>query len=311
VVQKALLFESESAASAANYTKTLQKNKQVQIGTILRSGTEIFPGITSSNGGLILNKNFTQFTLRLGIPFLSSARGIIHVFQNDLIQKNDLLVTLKSRRLQTEDIVQGIPKIEQLFEARETQGGTIIRNSVHTRLKKYFLSSLKSKKVVDNALHTHLSKAVTDSFNKIQFFLVQSILQAYSSQGVKLSQKHIEIIVRQMTTRVRILAGGDSGLLPGEVIQFTKIQKLNDQLCSLGKRPAIYEPLILGITKSVFQSESFLLSASFQEVSRVLVRSALTKKTDFLRGLHENVILGQLVPTGTGLVSTNTKILKK
>jgi DNA-directed RNA polymerase subunit beta' len=292
-------------------TKNLHKNKQVRIGTILRSGIEIFPGIASSNGGFILNKNFTQFTIRLGIPFLASARGIIHVFQNDLIQKNDLLVTLKSRRLQTEDIVQGIPKIEQLFEARETQGGTIIRNSVHTRLKKYFLSSLKSEKVSINNIHNNLSKAITDSLNKIQFFLVQSILQAYSSQGVKISQKHIEIIVRQMTTRVRILSGGDTGLLPGELIQFTRIKKLNDKLCSLGKRPAIYEPIILGITKSVLQSESFLLSASFQEVSRVLVRSALNKKTDFLRGLHENVILGQLVPTGTGLVSNNTKIIQK
>ena len=78
---------------------------------------------------------------------------------------------------------------------------------------------------------------------------------------------------------------------------------------SLGKRRPLYEPIILGITKSVLQSESFLLSASFQEVSRVLVRSALTKKTDFLRGLHENVILGQLVPTGTGLISNTSKIL--
>ena len=291
--------------------KNLNKNKQIKIGNVVRAGTEIFPGITSSAGGFILNKNFNQLTLRLGVPFLASARGIIHVFQNDFILKNDLLVTLKSRRLQTEDIVQGIPKIEQLFEARETQGGTVIRNSVHTRLKKYFVSSLKSEKLSINNIHNNLSKAVIDSLNKIQFFLVQSILQAYSSQGVKISQKHIEIIVRQMTTRVRILAGGDSGLLPGELIQFTRIQKLNEQLCLLGKRPAIYEPIILGITKSVFQSESFLLSASFQEVSRVLVRSALTKKTDFLRGLHENVILGQLVPTGTGLISNTTKIIEK
>ena len=292
-------------------TKDFTKNKQVQIGAVLRSGAEIWKDFASPAGGFILNKNFTQLTIRLGVPFLASARGIIHIFQYDLIQKNDLLMTLKSQRLQTEDIVQGIPKIEQLFEARETQGGTILPNSVHTRLKTFFISSLKTKTLACNNIHENLSKAITDSFTKIQFFLVQSILQAYSSQGVKLSQKHIEIIVRQMTTRVRILAGGDSGLLPGELIQFTRIQKLNNQLWSLGKRPAIYEPIILGITKSVLQSESFLLSASFQEVSRVLVRSALTKKTDFLRGLHENVILGQLVPVGTGLVSTTSKIIEK
>jgi hypothetical protein len=291
-------------------TKNFNKTKQIILGHTLRSGIEIFPGISSSAGGFILNKNFNQIIIRVGVPFLASTRGIIHVFQNDLIQKNDLLVTLKSRRLQTEDIVQGIPKIEQLFEARETQGGTIIRNSVHTRLKKYFLSSLKYENRGINNIHTTLEQAITTSFTKIQFYLVQSILQAYSSQGVKISQKHIEIIVRQMTSRVRILAGGDTGFLPGELIQFTRIKKLNHQLCSLDKHPALYEPIILGITKSVLQSESFLLSASFQEVSRVLVRSALSKKTDFLRGLHENVILGQLVPTGTGLVLNTSKIIK-
>lgn len=305
--QNLITLDLSKYINTNNEKKNLNKNKQVQIGNVLRSGTEIFPEIASSIGGLILNKVFNHLTIRLGVPFLASARGIIHVFQSDLIQKNDLLVTLKSRRLQTQDIVQGIPKIEQLFEARETQGGSLIRNSVHTRLKKYFISSLKSEKLSTNIIHINLSQALTESLKKIQFFLVQSILQAYSSQGVKISQKHIEIIVRQMTTRVRILAGGDSGLLPGELIQYTRIQKLNEQLYLLGKRPAIYEPLILGITKSVLQSESFLLSASFQEVSRVLVRSALTKKTDFLRGLHENVILGQLVPTGTGLVSTRNK----
>ena len=309
--QNLISLDLSKFLNTINNKKNLNKNKQVQIGNVLRSGTEIFPEIASSIGGLILTKEFNQLTIRLGVPFLASARGIIHFFQNDLIQKNDLLVTLKSRRLQTEDIVQGIPKIEQLFEARETQGGSLIRNSIHNRLKKYFISSLKSDKFSTNSIHSNLSQALTASLKKIQFFLVQSILQAYSSQGVKISQKHIEIIVRQMTTRVRILAGGDSGLLPGELIQYTRIQKLNQQLYLLGKRPAIYEPLILGITKSVLQSESFLLSASFQEVSRVLVRSALTKKRDFLRGLHENVILGQLVPTGTGLVSDRNKKIQK
>ena len=143
-------------------------------------------------------------------------------------------------------------------------------------------------------------------------FLVENILEAYLNQGVKISEKHVEVVVRQMTTRVRILAGGDTGLLPGELVQLTWIQELNKQLKILGNRQATYEPIILGITKSVLQSESFLLAASFQEVSRVLVRSALSRKTDFLRGLHENVILGQLVPAGTGLLVDNRdEILKK
>lgn len=279
------------------------QNTQIQVGDLIRWGQEICPGFGSAYSGQVLKITDKKIVLRHGISILASARGIIHVFHNDLIQKNDLLVTLKSRRLQTEDIVQGIPKIEQLFEARETKGGEIIANSVHTKLQNFFVDALKSG---------NLALAVPESVQQIQVFLVENILEAYLNQGVKISEKHVEVVVRQMTTRVRILAGGDTGLLPGELVQLTWIQELNKQLKILGNRQATYEPIILGITKSVLQSESFLLAASFQEVSRVLVRSALSRKTDFLRGLHENVILGQLVPAGTGLLVDNRdEILKK
>lgn len=294
-----------------NVLQNLNKNNQIKVGIFIRSGTEIFSGIALSTGGMILTKTLNQFTVRSGIAFLASSRGICHVFHQDLIQKNHLLVTLKSKRFQTEDIVQGIPKIEQLFEARESQGGIPIQNSTHTRLKNYFVKFLSRKKCAMEPDYITIAFAVTTSFKKIQFFLVQSIFDAYASQGVKISQKHIEIIVRQMTRRIRVLDGGDSGLLPGEFCLFTRIQNLNNKLFFHEKRTVIYQPILLGITKSVLQSESFLLAASFQEVSRVLVRSALTRKTDFLRGLHENVILGQLIPAGTGLILKRKRVGKK
>ena len=272
------------------------KTKCLKMGAIVRWGQEISGEFSIPISGQILKVTSKTFTIRRGIPILASARGVVHVFQNELVQKNDLLITLKSRRLQTEDIVQGIPKIEQLFEARETQGGEIITNSAHAKLQIFFRNALQSKP---------LRVAVNKSIHQIQIFLVESILEAYSNQGVKISEKHVEIVVRQMTARVRILSGGDSGLLPGEIVQLKWVERLNNRLTSLGSRQASYEPMILGITKSVLQSESFLVAASFQEVSRVLVRSALTKKTDFLRGLHENVILGQLIPAGTGIISRN------
>ena len=311
-----------------NDIQEFTKNKQLKIGTFFRSGTEIFDEITSSNAGLIVSKNFSQLTLRLGVPFLASRRGLVHVFENELVQKGDLLVTLKSRRLQTEDIVQGIPKIEQLFEARETQGGSLILNSIHSRLRNYFLDGLKNKlkkefdsnnyewieflkKVWNWEYSDILEQQTIESIEKIQFFLVHSILEAYSSQGVKIAQKHVEVIVRQMTSRVRIVSSKNSGLVEGEIIQFSDVQKLNEKLKAIGKRRPIYEPIILGITKTVFHSESFLLAASFQEVNRVLVKSALSKKKDFLRGLHENVMIGEVVPTGTGLVTKGTGIVPK
>lgn len=276
--------------------QSLIKNKIVicnQVGTRIRWSQELVPGFASSLSGQIIKITSTRITLRKGLPLLASIRGLLHITHNDLIQKNDLLITLRSRRLQTEDIVQGIPKIEQLFEARETQGGEIIKNNMHMLLNKFFSLARQIRP---------LSEAVELSLTYIQKFLVENILQAYSNQGVHIAEKHVEVVVRQMTARVRITHGGESGFLPGEFVQIRIIQKINLGLANRGRRQAAYEPVILGITKSVLQSESFLLAASFQQVSKVLVRSALSKKTDFLRGLHENLLVGQAIPAGTGLI---------
>ena len=280
--------------TAFDLTETQVKRTKLLSGGILRWGDELFPNRGLPINGQILKVSSKKLIVRKGVPILASSRGVIHIFHKDLIKKNDLLITLKSRRLQTEDIVQGIPKIEQLFEARETQGGEVIHNSAQTQLQNVFQKALQFKS---------LPIAVNQSIHKIQLFLVDNILEAYSNQGVTIADKHVEIVVRQMTARVRILSGGDTGLLPGEIVQLKWIERVNKKFKGLGSRCARYEPMILGITKSVLQSESFLVAASFQEVSRVLVRSALSKKTDFLRGLHENVILGQLLPAGTGIIS--------
>ena len=273
-------------------------HKNTQVGNLIRWGEEIEPGAAAVTSGQIVKKTFNGIVLRQGTPILASTRGIVHVDHNDLIEKNQLIVTLKSRRLQTEDIVQGIPKIEQLFEARESQSGEVLSDTVHLRLRSAFVRELE-------LLTTeHWSTAVDKSFLEAQNFLVENIETAYSNQGVKISEKHIEVIVRQMTSRVRILEPGETGLLPGELVQHTWIKKFNQRIAQIGLREATYEPMVLGISKSVLQSDSFLLAASFQEVSRVLIKSSLSKKRDFLQGLHENVIVGQGIPAGTGLVST-------
>jgi hypothetical protein len=265
----------------------------LNVGIKVRWGQQLIPGFASPISGQVIKKTSTTVTLQKGIPLLASIRGLVHVSHNDLIQKNDLLITLRSRRLQTEDIVQGIPKIEQLFEARETQGGEIIQNNMHALLQTFFKRALLVKPV---------QEAVQISLTYIQKFLVDNILEAYSNQGVHIAEKHVEVVVRQMTARVRITHGGDTGFLPGEFVQLRWIEKVNFRFAQVNRRQAQYEPLILGITKSVLQSESFLLAASFQQVSKVLVRSALAKKTDFLRGLHENILVGQPIPAGTGIV---------
>lgn len=277
-----------------NYTTFLPN-----IGDLIRWGDEVEQNFGCPYNGQVIKKTKNFVLLRTGNPILASARGIIHVNHGDLINQNDLVITLKSRRLQTEDIVQGIPKIEQLFEARESQSGEILADTVHLRLRSAFVQELES------LTEEHWSIAVEKSFVEAQNFLVENIQTAYSNQGVKISEKHIEVIVRQMTSRVRILEAGETGLLPGELVQHNWMKKFNEKICAIGLREATYEPIVLGISKSVLQSESFLLAASFQEVSRVLIKSSLSKKRDFLQGLHENVIVGQAIPAGTGLITKN------
>jgi|YelNatPaOPRAMG01_1025707.scaffolds.fasta_scaffold00564_42 hypothetical protein len=273
---------------------------ETKLGRILRWGQKLLPEIGANFNGQIIKKTLLTTNIRLGFPILASARGILHVYHNDLVQKNQLLITLKSRRLQTEDIVQGIPKIEQLFEARERQGGEILLNTVHMRLHLAFLRELKK---LPKHLKYEWPLAVETSFLEAQQFLVENILEAYGNQGVKIDEKHVEVIIRQMTNHVQILKAGDTGLLPGEIVQRLWIKRFNARIRQSKLQEAFYKPIVLGISKSVLHSDSFLLAASFQEVSRVLVGSALSGKKDFLCGLHENVIVGQSIPAGTGLLS--------
>nr|AHK10002.1 beta subunit of RNA polymerase [Prototheca wickerhamii] len=292
------------------------KELTIRIGQFFRWGQSVYAQFISPFNGQIIKIDKFKLHLRRGLPILASKRGIIHVSDNDLILKNKLLITLKSRQLQTQDIVQGIPKIEQLFEARETQTGEKLP-SIHKRLQGYFLNALDifydnnnyklAELTLQNLRIDHFEFANKAAILNIQNFIVDNIIKAYLNQGVSISEKHVEIIVREMTTRVRILASGSTGFLPGEFIQFKMIQQINKKLCQNNGNPAFYDPIILGITKSVLHSESFLLAASFQEVSRILVSSACNKKTDFLSGLHENVIVGQLIPAGAVIFSKLNK----
>ena len=267
------------------------------VGNCIRWGQEIGSGFAVPLSGEVVKITSNSLTIRNGIALLGSLRGLVHIQDNQFVYKNQLLLTLKSKRLETEDIVQGIPKIEQLFEARETQAGSRIRDNIHVLLQNHF-ESLRKK--LPEAL---FARAVRESILYIQKVLVEKILEAYSNQGVDIAEKHVEVVVRQMTNRVRITKPGCSGLLPGEFVPLFFVEKLNSRRRQKKSHlpGAQYEPVILGISKSVLHSESFLHAASFQRVSQVLIQSAVARKTDFLKGLHENLLVGQLLPVGTGL----------
>jgi DNA-directed RNA polymerase subunit beta' len=133
-----------------------------------------------------------------------------------------------------------------------------------------------------------------------QVYLLEEVQRVYRSQGVSIHDKHIELIVRQMTSKVRIVSSGDSEYLPGELIDRLKFQRMNDGLVAAGKRPATGRPVLLGITKAALNTDSFLSAASFQHTINVLAQAAIEGKEDPLFGLKENVIIGKLIPAGTG-----------
>ncbi len=134
-------------------------------------------------------------------------------------------------------------------------------------------------------------------------YLVHEIQDVYRLQGVKINDKHIEVIIRQMLRKVEITKTGDTMLLRGEQVERIRLGDVNKAAIAEGKQPALYEPLLLGITKASLATESFISAASFQETTRVLTEAAVRGLSDDLHGLKENVIVGRLIPAGTGLAS--------
>ena len=137
--------------------------------------------------------------------------------------------------------------------------------------------------------------------DELSNYIGKEVQDVYRLQGVKINDKHIEVIVRQMLRKVVILSSGDSKFLQGEQLELTEVLETNDKIMLDGKAPATYERVLLGITKASLATESFISAASFQETTRVLTEAAVSGKKDELRGLKENVIVGRLIPAGTGL----------
>ena len=240
----------------------------------------------------------------------------------------------------TGDIVQGLPRIEELLEARKKRQisknvstnqkkglliqatnldssfefrklGTTIKETEkinpHNLLKVYFNYYGLIKNFFCDRTQTITSYQLTNnyeasyrSFKKVQSLILNSVQSVYDSQGVGIADKHLEVIIKQMTTKVLITHEGETPLLPREVIDLYHIQYINDIVQQNNKQTAFYVPLLLGITKAALNNPSFISAASFQETTRVLTKAAIEGRVDWLRGLKENIIIGHLIPAGTG-----------
>lgn len=216
-----------------------------------------------------------------------SITGNTKIKESKTIKKYRTIYYFHYNREKTEDIVQGLPRIEELLEAKRTSNSKIIKNNPNKKLTKLY-SKLKQK--YSEEVATRKAK------QKIQKQLLNEVQKVYESQGIKIANKHIEIIIKEMTSKILIVKNGDSKTLIGEITELNRIKKLN-----LPRKDLIqYQPILLGISKLALINTSFIAEASFQETTKVMTKSAIEGKTDWLYGLKENIVLGNIIPAGTG-----------
>ena len=142
--------------------------------------------------------------------------------------------------------------------------------------------------------------AITSKLNVLKEYILKEVQHVYRSQGVDIADKHVEVISSRMISKIRIVEGGDTRMLPGALVNIHEFTDANKEVIIQGKKPASGRPVLLGITKAALETDSFLSAASFQETTRILTDAAIRGKVDHLTGLKENVILGKLIPAGTG-----------
>jgi DNA-directed RNA polymerase subunit beta' len=258
--------------------------------------------------------------------------AVITVREGQDIGKGDVLARIPQASSKTRDITGGLPRVAELFEARipkdagmlaevtgtisfgkETKGK---QRLIITDTEGVAFETLVSKEkqilvhdgqvvnrgetIVDGGVDPHDILRL-QGIEALTRYVVQEVQEVYRLQGVKISDKHIEVIIRQMLRRVNIADSGDTGFITGEQVERAEVMMANEKMIAEGKQPARIENVLLGITKASLSTDSFLSAASFQETTRVLTEAAIMGKRDDLRGLKENVTVGRLIPAGTGL----------
>ncbi|WP_446359944.1 DNA-directed RNA polymerase subunit beta' [Coleofasciculus sp. G2-EDA-02] len=332
---------------ADRITIPISGTPQVKVGDLVVETDFLASNVPASESGQVVQVNEDSVTLRLARPYRVSAGAVLQIDNGDLVQRGDNLVLLVFERAKTGDIIQGLPRIEELLEARKPKEACVLARRPGETQVVYEEDETVDIKVIEaegvitdypispgqNALvsdaqFVKVGQALTDGpanpheileifFNftveekgiyegalaglqAAQAFLVNEVQSVYQSQGIDISDKHIEVIVRQMTSKVRVDDGGDTTMLPGELVELRQIETVNEAMAITGGAPAQYTPVLLGITKASLNTDSFISAASFQETTRVLTEAAIEGKSDWLRGLKENVIIGRLIPAGTG-----------
>ncbi len=263
--------------------------------------------------------------------FLSVGSRIM-INDGDKLRTGETLAMLQNERFKTRDITSGLPRVAELFEARKpkdpaiiseidgvinigglTRGSRQIKVTGENDFVREYLIPYGRHLLVFDGDYIHAGERLTEGsvnphdilkingIHRVQEYLLNEIQEVYRLQGVKINDKHIEIVVRQMLQKVAIVDPGDTNFLEGAQIDKFKVAEVNNRVQEESGEPATFEPMLLGITKASLFTESFISAASFQETTRVLTEAAIQGKVDNLRGLKENVIIGHLIPAGTGM----------
>jgi DNA-directed RNA polymerase subunit beta' len=264
--------------------------------------------------------------------------SIITVKDGQDVAVGDVLARIPQETSKTRDITGGLPRVAELFEARSPKDAGVLAEVTGTvsfgkdtkgkqRLvitdmdgvaHEYLITKekhvtahdgqvvQKGEMIVDGPVDPHDILRL-QGVEALARYITDEVQDVYRLQGVKINDKHIEVIVRQMLRRVTVADPGDTGLIPGEQVERSEVLQLNDEMAAADQQPATFDPILLGITKASLSTDSFISAASFQETTRVLTEAAIMGKKDELRGLKENVIVGRLIPAGSGLAYHNTR----
>lgn len=286
-------------------------------------------GEKSTVSGKVEEVSKDSVTVRTGRPYLISPGTMLQVDSGALVLRGDMLATLVFERQKTGDIVQGLPRVEELLEARKPKECAILAEDdgvaaieIEDDVPRLYLVNENGRVEIKYTIDSNIIVSDKQPIKKgqpltsgplnphdvirlngpavAQQYLVDEVQRVYRSQGVEIADKHVEIIVRQMTKKVKILEQGDTKLLQGELVEVQSFEAENKAVKELNGQEAVCEHLLLGITKASLNTESWVSAASFQETTRILTEAAVEGKKDLLRGLKENVIIGRLIPAGTG-----------
>ncbi|WP_274427411.1 DNA-directed RNA polymerase subunit beta' [Chelativorans sp. YIM 93263] len=292
-------------------------------------GSDLKPAIT------ILNSKGKIAKLARGgdARFMLSVETVLSVEPGSKVAPGDVIARIPTESARTKDITGGLPRVAELFEARRPKDHAIIaeidgtvrfgrdyKNKRRIVIEPHDSTQEPAEYLIPKGKPFHLQDGdviekgdyildgnpaphdilAIKGVEALASYLVNEIQEVYRLQGVLINDKHIEVIVRQMLQKVEVTAQGDSTYIPGDHVDSVEFDEVNDRLVEEGKKPAEGQPVLLGITKASLQTPSFISAASFQETTRVLTEASVAGKVDALQGLKENVIVGRLIPAGTG-----------